>query len=295
MLKVTQFYARSFDLDHLDVFWEVEDFVGDIRQFNFYLSRSESPSGPWELLAGPFKDQYYFRDISTVMMHKWRSLYYKLEIEDVVNHEREEFGPTSQLPEPDLIALEIMRQEDVLFREHVGRQVWLFPVRTFGANCVCFDRVSGRRTKSNCLNCYDTGYLGGFLSPIGCFVQIDPNANAPSNTPYGEQQVNTTSARLISFPPIKPKDILVEAENKRWRVITVSTTQRLRSVVHQELTLHEIPRGDVEYKLPINVGDLTTLTLAAERNFTNPQHVDAASDLQHIEAVYGYQPRGTTR
>ena len=295
MLKVSQFYARSFDLDHLDVFWEIEDFVGNVRQFDFYLRRSESGYGPWELLAGPFKDQYYFRDISTALLHKWRTLYYQLEVKDLVSGESAFFGPTAQLAEPDLIALEIMRQEDVLFREHVGRRNWLFPVRTFGARCTCFDRVSGRRTKANCLNCYDTGYLGGFLSPIECFVQVDPNANSPSNTTYGEQQVNTTSARLISFPPVKPKDILVEAENKRWRVTTVATTQRLRAVVHQELTLHEIPRGDVEYKLPINIGDLTALSPSAERNFTNPQHVDAASDLQHIMAVYGYQPRGTTR
>jgi len=295
MLKVTQFYARSFDLDHMDVFWEIEDFVGNIRQYDFYLYRAESSFGPWELLAGPFKDQYYFRDISTVMMHKWRSLYYRFEVVDTVSEERALFGPTSQLPEPDLIALEITRQEDVLFREHVGRKVWLFPVRTFGARCVCFDRVSGRRTKSNCINCYDTGYLGGFLSPVEQFAQIDPAANSPSNTPYGERQVNITTARLISFPPIKPKDILVEAENKRWRVHIAGNTQKLRSVVHQELTMHEIPRGDIEYKLPINVGDLTALSISAERNFTNPQHVDAASDLQHIEAVYGYQPRGTVR
>ena len=295
MLKISQFYARSFDLDHLDVFWEIEDFVGNIRQYDFYLSRSESSSGPWELLAGPFKDQYHFRDISTVMMHKWRHLYYQIELVDTVTAERKIFGPTSQLAEPDLNALEIMRQEDALFREHVGRKVWIFPVRTFGARCVCFDRVSGRRTKSNCLNCYDVGYLGGFLSPVECFVQIDPNENSPTNTHYGEQQVNTTSARLISFPPVKPKDILVEAENIRWRVIKVSTTQKLRAVVHQELTMHEIPRGDVEYKLPINIEDLRTLTISEERNFTNPQHVDAASDLQNIQAVYGYQPRGSVR
>lgn len=295
MLKITQFYARSFDLDHLDVFWEVDDFIGNVRQFDFYLYRSESSSGPWDLLAGPFKDQYYFRDVSPTLLHKWRTLYYKLKVVDLATNEEAWFGPTSQLPEPDLIALEITRQEDILFREHVGRRVWVFPVRTFGPKCVCFDRVTGRRTKSNCLNCYDTGYLGGFLSPIECFVQIDPNSNASQNTPYGEHQNNPTTGRLISFPPLKPKDILIEAENIRWRVVKVTTTQRLRAVVRQEVELYELPRGDIEYKLPVNIEDLTALSPSAERNFTNPQHVDAASDLQNILAVYGHQPRGTTR
>jgi hypothetical protein len=294
MLQVTQLYARSFDLDHLDVFWEIADFNGNIRQYDFYVRRSESPAGPWETLAGPFKDQFLFRDVSPAIMHKWRQLYYQLVVVDTVTNERVEFGPTAQVAEPDLIALEIMRQEDILFREHVGRRCWVFPVRTFGAKCVCFDRVSGRRTKANCLNCFDTGYLGGFLSPIECFVQLDPNGNSPSNTPYGEQQPNNTSARLISFPPLKPKDILIEAENRRWRVVTVNTTQRLRAVVHQEVVLHEVPRGDVEYKLPVNLAELQSLEIAAERNFTNPQHVDGDLD-KDLLAVYGYQPRGTAR
>jgi hypothetical protein len=295
MLEIARLYARSFDLDHMDVFWELKDFDGNILQFDFYVLRSESPLGPYEILAGPFKDQYYFRDISPSLLHKWRKLYYKLRVVFVPTGETAEFGPTAQVGEPDLIALEIMRQEDVLFREFSGRKCWLFPVRTFGTKCVCFDRVSGRRTRANCLTCYDTGYMGGFLSPIECFIQVDPNSNSPSNTPMMEQQSNDTSARLISFPPVKPKDILVEAENKRWRVVKVTTTERLRAVVHQELVLHQMPIGDVEYKLPINIDDLKSLSVAAERNFTNPQHTDEDNDLKNILAVYGYQPRGTAR
>jgi hypothetical protein len=75
----------------------------------------------------------------------------------------------------------------------------------------------------------------------------------------------------------------------------MTPTQRLRSVVHQELTLKEVDKGDVEFKLPINIGDLRSITPAAERNFTNPQHSDGFADLNTIFAVYGYQPRGTTR
>lgn len=293
MLTVTRLYARSFDLDHMDVFWELGDFVGNILQYDFSIYRSESPTGPWDKLAGPFQDQYYFRDSSPVLLHNWRTLYYLLKIADKVTGEVKEFGPTTSLPESDLIALEINRQEDVLLREFTGRRVWLYPVRTFGARCVCFDRVSGRRTKSNCLNCYDSGYLGGYLSPIECFVQMDTSADSGSITPFGEQQSGQTTARLISFPPVSPKDILIESENYRWRVVSVAYTQRLRAIVHQELTLKEIPRGDIEYKLPIKIADLTKLEPAAERNFTNPQHVDGDSDLQNILAVYGQLPRGS--
>jgi hypothetical protein len=280
----------------MDLFWEVKDFSpSDINRFTFQILRSESPMGPWDSLTPPFKDQYYFRDVSPQLLHKWRTLFYLLRITDLQTSEIKDFGPTIQQAEPDLIALEIMRQEDALFREYNGRKCWLFPVRTFGAKCICFDRTTGRRTKSNCLSCFDTGYLGGFLSPIECYVQIDSNADSPTNTPYMEQQPNDTSGRLISFPPMKPKDILVESENRRWRIVKVATTQRLRADVHQEIVLHELPRGDIEYKLPLNIGDLTKLSPSAERNFTNPQHTDPDADLKNILAVYGYQPRGSAR
>lgn len=294
MIKVSKIYTRSFDLDHNDVFWEIANFTGNIRQFEFTILRSESSTGPWEQLAPPFQDQYYFRDVTPSRMHKWRTVYYLLRVRDKITDEIEEFGPTSQSGEPDLITLEINRQEDILFREFIGRVCWLFPVRTFGAYCVCRDRVSGRLTKSNCLNCYDTGFLGGYLSPIQCYIQFDPSGQQAVPTPLREKQDNKSSARLISFPQVKPKDIIVEVENARWRVESMTPTQRLRSVVHQELVLKQVDLGDVEYKIPINIDDLRTIVPAGERNFTNPQHIDAAFDIDDLLAVYG-APRGTTR
>lgn len=301
MLKVVKLVARSFDLDHVDLFWETTDFVAASAQdvitaYDFYVERSESPEGPWDPLAGPFQDQYLYRDFSPNLLHKWRKLFYRLRVVHKPTSEEEVFGPTALLPEPDLIALEIQRQEDVLFREFNGRRCWVFPVRTFGAKCGCVNKISGRRTRTGCLTCFDTGYMGGFLRPIECFVQIDPEAHSSSNTNvHGERQEQNTSARLISFPPIKPKDILVEAENKRWRIVTVAKTERLRSIVHQEPTLHQIPRGDIEYKLPINLEDLQNQEWAGERNFTNPQHVNEHEDDDPFKllAVYGYKPRGS--
>lgn len=295
MIQVTKLYARSFDLDYCDVFWEISEFFGNINQFDFYIYRSESPGGPWERLAGPFKDQYYFRDVSPSVMHKWRTLYYQLKVVDVLTSEEAIFGPTAQLPEADLIAMEIMRQEDHLFREWVGRRCWLFPIRTFGARCVCFDRVAGRVTRSGCLNCYGAGFLGGYMTPIECFIQLDPNANAPIPSPLGEQQGNVTSARLLAFPPVKPKDMIVESENKRWKVEKVTTTQRLRAVVHQELALREIVHGDTEFKIEVKIADLRTLSPASERNFTNPQHNDGLSSDSLKDILTAYGPRGIAR
>jgi hypothetical protein len=53
------------------------------------------------------------------------------------------------------------------------------------------------------------------------------------------------------YPLIKPRDIIVEREGKKWRVNSVRQTERLRSPIHQEVSLTLIPPGDIEYKIPL--------------------------------------------
>lgn len=296
-LQVTKFVARSFDLDHIDLFWEIADFEAAedaIGSYDFYIQSSESPEGPFRELAGPFQDRYSFRDFSPNLVHKWRKLYYQLRIVHRPSSEEQHVGIACLEAEPDIIALEIQRQEDLLLREFTGRRCWLFPVRTFGPKCSCFDKVMGRRTRSGCLDCFDTGYVGGYLRPIETYIQFDPDNKHSSNTPtQGETQPKNTSARLIAYPPIKPKDVIVEPENVRWKVVTVAQTERLRSVVHQELTVHQPPRGDIEYKLPINISNLANQDWAEKRNFTNPMHIDGEETVDDILAIRNGRPRGT--
>lgn len=301
MIKVTKMTVRSFDLDHMDVFWEISPVAAppsasaphEIFDYDFYVLRSEAAMGPYEQIAGPLRDQYNLRDIQVSLLHKWRQYYYKIRVVHRPTAQEETFGPASSVePEQDLIAAEIIRQEDLLFREFAGRRCILFPARTFGPACTCYDVVTRRTTRSGCRTCFGTGWLGGYMAPVEVFVQIDPFTKVAQKNALQERQPGDTAARMISFPPVSPNDILVESENKRWRVLSVTPTQRLRATVRQELTIHEIPKGDIEYALPV-VMDAKSLKPAAERNFTNPHNLDD-KDFSDIFAVYGH-PRGALR
>jgi hypothetical protein len=302
VLEITKMTCRSLDLDHLELWWEIgnvyapqsNDQLHEIYDYDFYVLRSgDSEGGPFDVIGGPFRDTYHFRDINVSLIHKWRTYFYKIRVVKRSSGETKEYGPVaSQSPEPDLIAAEVISQEDVLFREFVGRRCWLFPVRTFGPRCSCWDQVLSRRVRTGHLPCFDTGFLGGFMSPIEFFAQIDPSAKSSTASPLGENQQVDTTGRTICFPLVSPNDIIVEAENKRWKVIKVTPTQRLRSVLRQELQLHQIPPGDIEYELPLNI-DLRSAELSAERNFTNPQALPD-DDYSDILATYGY-PRGSRR
>lgn len=298
MIKVMSIGVTSFDLDHLDINWVIENVPygasgeGKLHQvfdYKFFVLRSEAVMGPYEVIGGPFRDPFYaFRDNTVSLLHKWRQWYYKIQVLHVPSGETAEYGPaSSEQPEPDLIAHAIMEQEDVLFREFIGRRAWLYPVRTFGPRCSCWDPTLGRRTTGKHLPCFGTGWLGGFMHPVEVFIQIDPNMKQSQISSMQEQQPGNTAARMVAFPPVSPRDILIESENVRWRVVTVTTTQRLRSVVHQELTLHEIPRGDIEYELPVMVNPITNQP-SAERNFSNPQNLATDGQEHDLFALYGH-------
>jgi len=97
MLRVTKFVTRTFDLDHVDLFWEIAEFgwaQDVITAYEFPVLRSEGPEGPWDPLSPAFKDTYHFRDFSPNLLHKWRRLYYRLRIvhlasgEELIHWER---------------------------------------------------------------------------------------------------------------------------------------------------------------------------------------------------------------
>jgi hypothetical protein len=303
VLTVSKLWTRSFTLSHQDVFWEIgavapggSDLTNhEIYNYEFFVLRSEAALGPYEVIGGPFRDTYRFRDSRVPALHKWRQFFYKLRVVDKRDQSSQEFGPTAtKSPEPDLIAMEIQRQEDTLFREFTGRRCWLFPARTFGPRCSCYDATLGRLTRDNHLPCFGTGWLGGYLSPVEVFVQFDPSGKSVTSGPTGELQPSQTMARMSSFPPVSVRDILIESENRRWRVANVQETQRLRAAVHQELALVEVAKSAVEYAIPLNV-DAKLVTPAAERNFKNAQTPDDGDLDKAILSFWSGKPRGSLR
>jgi hypothetical protein len=150
--------------------------------------------------------------------------------------------------------------------------------------------VLQKRRVSGCLSCFDTGFVRGYMRPIETWMSIDPNPNTEQNTTVGPLQQNDTTARLGYYPPLKPRDILVEPENKRWRINQVNQTEQLRAPLHQEIQMHLIPTGDIEYKIQFDPGAaLSNLFFSPARSFTNPQNLETFRD-EEIPDIFSIYP-----
>ena len=273
MLSVRNIKVVSFDTDYLDLFWEIAPTTDDVRDYEFYVLRSESVGGPWDAIAGPIVDGYHFRDTSVKAHNKWRQYHYVIKTIQRSTTTEVLSDPASREAEAPLDAIEMRRVEYITFKEHNGRKAIMYPAKTFGQRCHCVDPISETRTVSKCKTCFDTGWVGGYLKPLEILIQIDPNLKKDVDTVIKKVQAVLATARMPSFPTVKPNDIIIEADNKRWKVKGVTGTERLRANVHQELSMGLLPSTHITYKLPVHV-DVLSFDPSPEREYTNPQQLE---------------------
>ena len=304
MLEIRNIRVRSLSVDFNEITWEVANTTEDVFDYTFQILRSEAAAGPFEPLSSEMDDQYIFVDNTLKNANIYRQFHYLVRLKKKSSGAIKDFGPVSKVPDPDLIAQELRKHMNLLFREFAGRRCWVFPTRTMGQRCTnCWNATLNKRNKSGCRTCFDTGFVRGYHRPIEVWVQFDPNPANEQASNVGRLQQTSTTARMSYFPPIKPDDLIVEPENTRWKVRTISTTQQGRAIVTQELQLHAIPTTDIEYEIPLILGDtmgkdgalrpieLHELFLNPSRNYTNPQSLDndeaEGIDYPKIYQLYG--------
>lgn len=291
-LKFTEIKVKAFDLDHIDVSWELEDTAEDPERWDFYVLRSvDGAGGPFEIIAGPFLSDGKFRDAEVNQLHNWRDYFYQLRAVNKDDGRVCEVGPGYLAAPPDLFSIEFRRRFELMLQEFNGRKVLVYPAITSGFRCRhCYDLSNnthgysiGRQKTQNCPTCYDTTFVGGYGKPLLSWLQIDPSRKDVQRTDTTERSQEDSTARLSFFPPLRPKDIIVEAENVRWEVQSVAMTKKLRSVIHQEVALHRIPRSDIRYEVS---GEVSLLDAAGpEREFTRPMNLESAQSTEPNEVM----------
>lgn len=289
-LVIRRLRVRSLDIDYNELSWELVDTSEDVYDYTFQVFRSESPSGPFDALTEPFQDRYLVLDNTLRTGHRWRKYFYKIRTARLADPDDFiETEPTAKEPDPDLIVLELRRHHQLLFQEFAGRRCWVLPARTSGQRCSCWNPNLKQRTRSGCSTCYDTGFVRGYLHPIEQWIQIDPSPKTKTTMNVGNAQQSNTTMRMAFYPPLKPDDLVIEAENRRWKVVTVTQTEKGRATLHQEVSLHEVPPKDIEFKIELDLkAALKDLWISPSRNYTNPTNMESFKDseMPNIFSLY---------
>lgn len=282
--------VRSFERNFLDLFWEF-DASTYTMEYEWRIFRSEGPAGPWEIRTPWVREVFYFRDNVVPMLDRVRTVYYTITVRKLSDQTSQTFGPFSLAAKPDLIGMELIRQVRMELRYGSGRVCFLLPKRTTGPFCrTCYDSESKVRMNSNCISCYDTARAGGYYSPIRTEADIaEKDTSVVSKDQTVLNQVNTT-ARMTNFPPVKAGDVLITSENDRYVVERATTAEHRAAPYEQDVLLHLLPRTDIVYRIPVNIGDLTTYVDSLDdsiRTIPTTQRDDATDTYHKLLGHFG--------
>ena len=288
-LVIRRASVRSFRTSSLEIYWEIESTHRDVLDFSFRVLYSEAPDGPFEAVSPELEDTFRFVD-DRIQEGLWlRRHFYRIRVTEKSNGRTRDFGPYELAPEPDLNAREMRRHRELLYREFSGRRCWLLPRRTFGQRCGCWSEALQQKTRSGCVTCFDTGFVRGYMTPIESYFQFEPLIEAkPAPT--------RTRFEAPCYPQVKPGDLIIEPENLRWRVVTVTGPQHGRSTIFQIIEVHRVDATCAEYQIPFDPGrDIHKMGESPERNLTNPQTLGAVLPDAAVRSLYSRACKNNAR
>ena len=88
-------------------------------------------------------------------------------------------------------------------------------------------------------------------------------------------------------PGIKPLDLIIDNQNRRYRVIESGGTTLSGVLVRAEIKLALIQKGSIEDKIPLKVDNAVT-QLVPRRSFTNAHSLDTSkAEGLDVFGLYG--------
>lgn len=270
MIKIDQVRVRPLTVTSAEVSWTLVATDEPQSTARFTVLRSESPEGPYVDVSGPMANVKSFVD-RVNLKAKHNTIGWRIRVDDIPsgvsiiypNGTPEEaflFHPDFSRDaspgdfQPDYIALEIVRLNNLLLHRYTGRVLAYCPIRTQGSRCpVCYDKKKDRGDSSQCSECFGSTFQGGYYDPINVLIDINPSPSVIQVANFGKLEDNQTACFMANYPLAKPNDMIVEPTNRRWRVVQVNTVTKNRYIVQQFLQLQEIDRSDAEYLFEVDL------------------------------------------
>lgn len=236
----------------------------------FKLERSGSPEGPFELVVDNLIEFHFFDDLRSTpapatgevrenlnFISLSRTIYYKITV-TAVNGDTATatsvVGATLANRKIALLRRKMQRDLSVAFKFN-GIELAVLKRRHWGTRCtVCFDTLTKKVTDSKCNTCFGTGFEGGYFTPVRVIGRIGVQNIQTNITPQDKADINKKRLTILAYPEIEVDDIVVDIQqNKRYIIQHRSTTELQTVPVHQVLTVSELARDSIEYRVPANL------------------------------------------
>lgn len=257
MLILDYLTVTTYDGSSLNISWDFRPDISLISDYKVNIYRAEAPISDinqYDLIAsGISANQYMYIDSSVAqLLDIDRSWFYKLGIYEATNS-----GIISYQPEqaaylknelPDKIFRRIIKQKNLTLK-FSGRNFKVVKKRTWGTHCPdCWDISLQRCTNPNCITCLGTGWINGYYDPISIKGMKNSSPKLNQINMFGEWKTSDSLLYILGFPPLKPKDIIIDDNNHLWTIVQVRTIERLGYIIEQIAQIASISQDELLYK-----------------------------------------------
>lgn len=154
----------------------------------------------------------------------------------------------------DYIWREAMRRNNWIL-EQGGERVKAFVKKMSGIPCTCqMDERTlefSQMPRNSCLDCYGTGYVGGYEGPYEMIIGPDDAERRISQQVSGRRMEHTYEIWMGPSPLLTQRDFIVKQTNERYSVGPVRRPSNRGNVLQQHFNIAYIDEGDIRYKMPI--------------------------------------------
>ena len=108
----------------------------------------------------------------------------------------------------------------------------------------------------NCKVCGGTGILQGYHDPIAVRISRDVSQMVISSDISDTDRTSLTPVRawIGNFPRLHPEDVMVDTQNQRFKVISVSPRTKSQYLIRQVLDLVPLEKGHSAYNVEVDRG-----------------------------------------
>ena len=155
---------------------------------------------------------------------------------------------------------------DYIWREAMRRNAWIlqqggerakaFIRKTAGIHCSCgMDERTlewNKQPSSRCLQCYGTGFLGGYEGPYEVIIVPDDGERRISQAVQGRRKEHTYEVWTSPSPLLTQRDFIVKQTNERYSIGAVRRPSHRGNLLQQHFTIGYLDEGDIRYRVPID-------------------------------------------
>lgn len=155
---------------------------------------------------------------------------------------------------------------DYIWREAMRRNAWIlqqggerckvFVRKTAGVHCSCgIDEKTlewSKQPSNRCLQCFGTGFLGGYEGPYEVILVPDDGERRISQAIQGRRKEHTYEVWTSPSPLLTQRDFVVKQTNERYSIGAIRRPSHRGNLLQQHFSIGYLDEGDIRYRVPID-------------------------------------------